>query len=455
MRGLRSTIALLVVLIGLGAYIYFVTWKKPATESAASKQEKVFAPVQEDKIDELRIKSASGDTTALKKADGGWQIITPVTARADESAVSGITSGLSSITVTRVVDEKPSDLKEYGLGDPRIDVGFKAAGDKDFRHLLLGEKSPTGSDLFAQRAGENRVFLIPAFQEQTFNKSTFDLRDKTLIKFERDKVDGIEVVAGGKPLQVAKDGSEWKIAKPVQARADFGSVEGLIGRLQSVQMKSIVTGEPSPADLKKYGLDKPETTVTLSLGSARATLLVGGKADDNSVYVRDASKPTVMTMESALADELKKGADEYRRKDIFEFRAFNATRLEVTRPGSNAQTVVFEKVKGQGADAQDKWRRVSPTAGDVDKDKMDGLLSKLANLRASSFTEPSAKTKTGLDAPAMTVFVKFEDGKKEERVSFGKVENDAYAARPGEPGAAKIDATDFNEAVKVLDEISK
>jgi hypothetical protein len=195
--------------------------------------------------------------------------------------------------------------------------------------------------------------------------------------------------------------------------------------------------------------------VNLSLGSARATLLVGGKADDTSVYVRDLSKPMVMTVESAFADELKKGAADYRRKDVFEFRAFNATRLEVTRPGSSAQTVVFEKVKGQGADAQDKWRRVSPIAGDVDKDKMDGLLSKLANLRASSFTDPAAKTKTGLDSPAMIVFVKFEDGKKEERVTFGKADNDAYASRPGEPGAAKIDATDFNEAVKALDEISK
>jgi len=29
MRGLRSTMALLVVLLGLGAYIYFVTWKQP------------------------------------------------------------------------------------------------------------------------------------------------------------------------------------------------------------------------------------------------------------------------------------------------------------------------------------------------------------------------------------------------------------------------------------------
>src|SRR5207247_750872 len=134
------------------------------------------------------------------------------------------------------------------------------------RKLLVGEKSPTGSDLFAQRDGEPRVFLIPAYQESSFNRSTFELRDKTVLKFERDKVDGIEVTAGGKPLQLAKEGGDWKLTRPLQVRADFGSVEGLIGRLQTVQMKSIVTGEPSAADLKKYGLDKPAATVSLSMG---------------------------------------------------------------------------------------------------------------------------------------------------------------------------------------------
>ncbi len=449
MRGLRSTIALLVVFVGLGGYIYFVTWKKPAADTE-SKQEKVFASVQADKIDELRIKSASGDTTTLKKTDGGWQLVDPAAVRADESEVSGITTNLASATVTRIVDENPTDLKEYGLAEPRIDVGFKAPGDKDYRHLLIGEKSPTGSDLFAKRDAEKRVFLIQAFQEASFNRSTFDLREKTVLKFDREKVDGVEVTAGGKPLQIAKDGGDWKIAKPVQARADFGSVEGLIGRLQSVQMKAIVKSDPSPADLKQYGLDKPETTVNLSMGSARATLVVGGKADDTTVYARDTSKPMVMTIESALADELKKGADDYRRKDIFEFRAFNATRLEITR---NGQTVVFEKVKGQGDNAPDKWKRVSPNAGDVDKDKMDSLVSKLASMRATSFTESTAKT--GLDAPALIVLAKFEDGKKEERVTFGKTDSDAYASRPGEPGAAKVDAADLTEALKSLDELSK
>jgi hypothetical protein len=74
-------------------------------------------------------------------------------------------------------------------------------------------------------------------------------------------------------------------------------------------------------------------------------------------------------------------------------------------------------------------------------------------MRATSFVDASAKT--GLNLPALTVFAKFEDGKKEERVTFGKVATDVYAARPGEPGAAKVDAMDFTEANKTLDELSK
>jgi hypothetical protein len=55
----------------------------------------------------------------------------------------------------------------------------------------------------------------------------------------------------------------------------------------------------------------------------------------------------------------------------------------------------------------------------------------------------------------MTVFVKFEDGKKEERITFGQTGADTFASRPGEPGAMKTDTTDFNESLKSLDEISK
>ena len=157
-----------------------------------------------------------------------------------------------------------------------------------------------------------------------------------------------------------------------------------------------------------------------------------------------------MTVESSIADDLKKGPDTYRHATVFEFRSYNATRLDITR---NGQTAVFEKVKGQGANAEDTWRRVSPNPGDADKAKMEGLLQKLADMRAASYVESTSKT--GLESPSMAIVVKFDEGKKEERVTFGKTDADAYAAVAGEPGAAKIDANEMTEALKAVDELSK
>src|SRR6266403_158067 len=206
MRGAKSTIALVVLLAGLGAYFYFVTSKLPEGGETAKKQEKVFAGLDATKIEEIKVTSAAGDATTLKKDGGGWQVIQPIAAKGDESEATSITSALAAAEISRVIDENPSNLKEYGL-------------------------------------------------------------------------------------------------------------------------------------------DKPEATVNLNAGSARAMLLIGAKAPDGTtVYARDAARPAVVTIESTLLDELKKGADDYRRKDLFEFRPFNAAHIELSR---NGQTVVLDRVKGQ------------------------------------------------------------------------------------------------------------
>jgi hypothetical protein len=64
MRGLRSTIALFVVLIGLGAYIYFVTSKLPEGTTEAAR-EKVFPALNGDAVDEITVQSGTGETTSL------------------------------------------------------------------------------------------------------------------------------------------------------------------------------------------------------------------------------------------------------------------------------------------------------------------------------------------------------------------------------------------------------
>jgi len=447
MRGAKSLILFVVVLAGLGAYIYFVESKKPAGGEAAASP-KIFA-VKGDDIGEITVKASGGDKTTLKKVNGAWQITEPLPTAADEAEVSGIVTNLTTVDATRTVDENPGDLAQFGLADPRIVIGFKTADGKQSKQLLIGEKTATLGDLYAKLPHEKKVFLISNSYESTFNRSTFDLRQKTVLAFERDKVDHVEVKAGASTTALARQASEWNLTAPIQAPADYGTVEGLVGRLQSAQMKAITATEAK--DLKPYGLDKPDVSITVGMGSSRATLLLGGKADAGAVYAKDDSRPMIFTVESSLADDLKKPADQLRRKDLFAFRAFNATAIEITR---GTTTLAFERTKGSGKDATEKWQQTKPAARDADNAAMDTFLTKLANQRAQSFVAPDGKTKTGLQAPAMTVTVKFDEGRKEEKVAFGREGSDVFAAVAGQPGAARIDATEFDDAVKALEAVA-
>jgi len=444
MRGFRSTFVLLLVLLGLVGYIYFYEMKRPAPSETADQKQKVFT-VEAAKIEQVDVKAASGDRTVLRKNGDAWRIAEPLDAKADEAEVSGIVSNLASLEIQRVVEENASDLAQFGLAAPRIEVGFKAAGQAGAPRLLLGDKNATGGEIYAKLPGSARVFLVSSFLESTFNKGTFDLRDKTILSFDRSKVDALEIVSKDQRLAFAKAGDGWRLTSPVDARADSGQVEGAIGSLQTLAMKSIAEPAAAEKDFAKYGLDKPDLTATVGAGSTRATIVIG-KADESGFqYARDVSRPMIVTIDPALVNALRNNADAFRPKDVFEFRSFTATRLEVTR---GTATAAFEKVTDK--DGMATWKRLDP-AKNVETSAIDSLLSALSGLSVSGYVD--AKAKTGAESPVAVVTAKFDDGKKEERVVFGKVGADMFAIRAGEPGAAKVDAAKFDDAMKALDAV--
>ena len=442
MRGFRSTFILLVVFVGLLGYVYFYGSKKPVDKEAGEPKQKVFT-VEADKIEELQVKPAKGDRSVLKKINGAWTMVEPAQTKADESEVTSIATNLASLERQRVIDDNPTDVSQYGLATPRVEVAFRKSGDKDLTRLFLGEKTPTGGDLYAKLPTEKRVFLVSSFLDGTFNRTPFDLRDKKILVFDREKTTGVEVVSKDGPVSLALANARWQLTTPIAALADASTVDGAIGRIQTAQMKSFVAADVPEKDLVKYGLDKPDVTVTVMSGSARASLAIGKAADGGNLYARDLSRPMVFTVEAALATDLKKKADDYRPRDLFEFKPFSATRIDITR---GAATVAFEKAKGK--DGTEKWRQVGQIK-DLDQAKLDALLSSLSSITVDKYVD--AKTKTGLGTPVAVVVAKSDDGKREERVTFGKVGNDVFAARSGDGGAAQIAATKLDDMLKSLD----
>jgi hypothetical protein len=438
-RSVWSLVASIVVLAGLVGYIYFVDSR--TEPNAPEVKEKVWGDtLASADMEEVQITLAEGETARVQKTDGTWQLVEPSQAPADETEMTSITSSLAGLEVQRVVDANAGDVKQYGLDPARISVAFRSKGQKDLRRVEFGEKTPTGGDLYARIPGEKRVFLVSSFLDSTFNKTPFALRDKTILKIDRQKADGLELVEGATSIQLAKKGSDWMLVKPLAARADFSAVESSLERAGSAQMVGIT--EEQATNLAKYGLDKPTATITVAMGSSRATLLLG-KTENAVVYAKDASRPMVFTVAPTLKTDVIKPVSDLRRKDLFDARSFTATHVEFKR---GSETIVLDKSKGK--DEKDVWK--NGAGKEVDASKADDLVNRITGLRAGSFENQSHAS---LKTPVLVVTVRTNDNKT-ETVTFGRTGTDVYAARSDEPGSAKIEGTAaLDEAIQLLDAV--
>jgi len=457
MRGGKSLLVLLAVALGLGAYIYFVEAKKDLTDPS-TKKEKVFA-IDQSKIDEIDVHATSGETTKLKKNGSLWQIIAPATLEADQGEVSSLLTTLETLEIQRVLDEKPADLKPYELNPPRFSVAVRTTGENAARQINVGTKTPTGADLYATIEGQPKLVLLSSYIEESLNKTTFSFREKSVLKFAREGVDSLTLEPAGTPaVSLAKKGNDWRLVKPVDAKADFGSVDSVVSKVGQAKMKAIVAPDPAkpsaeitPADLKKYGLDKPQAVATIGAGSTRATLALGAAGEDKTLYARDLSRPIVFTVEASLLEDLKKKPDDFRVKDVFEFRTFNGLGVDLTFGG---QTYTFEKQKASSqpqSTTAEVWKQTKPAAKDVDQTKITDLLSTISNLRADKFED-----KAFASGEDLTVVARHGEAATPatERIILRKSGTTVQAIRAGEPGAAVVSTSDFDKAVALLKELT-
>jgi hypothetical protein len=439
-RGLRSTLALGVILSGLAAYIFLVENKKPAGDIPV--KTKAWT-IESGAISDVTIRSSGGDTTRLRKKDGNWTLAEPVLAAADEAIASSIANGLANLDIERVLDEAPADVTDYGLKPARVEVSFRTTAEDAPKRLLVGDKTPGGGELYAQTDRSEAVILIASFLDNSFNKGTFELRDKAILTFDRTKTDGLEIAWDATRLAFTKSGDvEWGMSQPFAARGDFGAIDGAISTLASTQVQKFVTEVAS--DFSTYGLDKPVLTITLTSEGQTQRLLVGN-AVDGTRYAKRGDSPAVFTVGENLLTELRKDGDAFRRRDIFDFRAFTADSIQMVR---GSDVLSFEKVRNKDTTSPDSWK--ASTGKETETMQAEEPILKVTGLRAEGFL---TAVPASMGEPAAIVTVTFDENKKTEVVYFFVKDANVFARRDGEPGAARLTRTAYDEAVKALDSL--
>lgn len=448
MRGARSFLVLLVIAIGLGAYIYFV---ESGRDPLADDRETLL-DIDPDAVDEISITAADGTLTRLTRTDDAWQIVEPVAADADETQVTSLLSALDALRIERVVDESPASVDAYGLAPPQATVAFRTTGAGETSSLHLGNRTPTGADLYAQVEGSPRLLLIAAYVETQIVRTAFDLRDKTILALDAGSIETVTLDASGAdPVRLTKSGIDWRLEAPVAAPADSSGVDAIVNAAAQARMQS-VAAEQAPADLSPFGLDRPRAIARFGAEGAEATLAFGADAGEGRVFARDVDRPLVFTVDQALFDRLTPAVDDLRIHDIFAMRSFTATGLDLSLAG---QTFSFTKdvPAADGADrpVADTWSMTQPEARDVETPAITAVLNGLAGLRAETFV-----SRAPAEGDRLEVTARFGDASAptEEQVTLRWSGETAYAIRSGEPGAAVVPATDVEAIVTDIRELT-
>jgi len=296
----RGLIVAVVVLGALGGVLYWSQHRKPPEEVAPASTATVILKVNAADVTQLTI--AQKTPVMLKKADGKWQITQPAPYSADQEAVAGVLSTLSGLNADRVVEDKASDRKQYGLDPPAVEVDI--AG----KQLLLGDETPAGGNVYAALAGDPRVFTIASYSKTSLDKSLNDLRDKSLLTLSPDKVSRVEVLKKPEEIEFDRTKDGWQILKPKPSTADSFAVNDLVRTLTGAKM-DLGSASDGAADFAR--------------GTAVATAKLTGDAGVQTLEVRKNktdyyAKSSVVAgsykVDSALGQALDKKPEDFLSK---------------------------------------------------------------------------------------------------------------------------------------------
>jgi uncharacterized protein DUF4340 len=425
---------------GLGAYIYLVEMKRDPGTPGETKKEKVFAALDQTKVEGVTVAATGQDEVQLVREKDAWRMTAPTAVGADTTEVEGILSTLETLERDAIVTASPSNAAEYGLATPHATVRVRLAGVPEPLGLMIGDKTPDGGSLFARTAASPAVFTIPSFVEGSLVKKPFDLRDRSVLHVKRADVITMDIAGPEGAYSLGRDGDEWWITKPLRTRAGRWSVDGLVGALEGLRMESVAA--ESATDLKPFGLAPPTRTVTLGLaGGGSRTLEIGSSPAASRHHVRVAGSPLVAVVPGGAVDDLAKGMGSLRAKRLLELSSYEVEGFDVETP-EGKKTYARSTVKDEQGTDQHKWKRTAPDSADIDTKKVEDALFAVGGIEAAEFIDaPKPLAAYGLDKPALRVTLRMAGGKPPLWFEIGTKDGATYARREGDAATMMLDGT--------------
>ena len=234
--GGRAIVTLLILACGLGSVLYFTDREPPVVERVES-----AALLGRSMRDATRIRWQFHERQPVeigRASDGRFQIQEPIVDIASAAYLRSIMDAWDSAQMLAVpFDDDDAGREKAGLSPPKMKLIVEWQGQRV--DIEVGDPGPLGDTRFLRRDG--KIWQGGNALLEAMKVGLDDLREKQVFRHQlvhtnQLEVDQVNELGGRETLTLKRDGADWRLAAPVQGRADPRAAQTFVTAVVSLRV---------------------------------------------------------------------------------------------------------------------------------------------------------------------------------------------------------------------------
>mgnify|MGYP000865780629 CR=1 FL=1 len=318
-----------------------------------------------------------------------------------------------SLTAVKNLGASSGSLADYGLKNPTATITSTFKDGKKIT-LLVGSATPLDSSAhYVMLQGKDTVYTAGIADELLQGLPAYLSKQVTSVSLPSASSDTssdtadmsaafqkIDVTNQNGAFHLVRSGSGWQVNG---CPADSGKVEILANAAAAVSASSAEALDPTAAQLKTYGLDKPISQLAYTSTSGSGTLLVGAEKTSGTYYVMMKGGRVVYLVESSNLTWLTQKAFDLQRTTVLENERNDLAGVTL-KGGSAVYSMVISRTKNESSSTEDVPSYTYSTVCNGKKVKTESTYSSFFDKAAAlKVLEASSAKPSGTPAWMLTV----------------------------------------------------
>lgn len=327
-----STFILFILVVSLGAYIFFYE-KNTASTSAIKKSEIYLFDVSFPDLDHLYISDiALNKELQINRAKNKkWNITYPSTDVVDMFALKQVLSQLATARIFRILENNPA----YGLASPSKKIVFGTATKEEV--LYVGNNASLDGMHYVKKEGIDNVYSVSSDILKNLEANIDLFRDKRMFSLKKDAIASLYLSYDDKYIGfVADENLYWEMNKPFQAKVEQRVITNVLKEIEKLKVEDFIMSSAEAID--RFGLANPRGEMIGADNKGVLQKIILGNTDDKYLYfLKEGFESIGKIDKNKILKYLKANVNLFRSRTFFDLYPFEVNELVVVTGGNTSR----------------------------------------------------------------------------------------------------------------------